>query len=122
VDLPSKLYVSIGGYPGPSYALELCDEKLAYSSTQSHSDKSKLAYVQPTAEAWSHFQLELDGASVWTWKSRYENPEMVDGTSWSATIHWGERSIHTSGSNKFPKSFRRFLRAIQTLVGGRQFE
>lgn len=54
----------------------------------------------------------------------------MDGTGWSVDIEFGDRKIHSGGSNNYPGGgvdvldpeessvFRRFLKAVQNLIGG----
>lgn len=133
---PDEFHASIGGYMGPSYRVELEDGVLIYTKMGRGSEEQQVVELQPTDEDWSEFLETLDDIDVWSWKKRYENPGVCDGTSWSFRIAVDDRKLETSGNNAYPglshtEAFERnepshapfdaFTEALQTLVGGRKF-
>ena len=48
------------------------------------------------------------------WKKRYYNPDILDGTQWEVTFFFSDvTKAESSGSNSFPKTFRRFLKLME---------
>ena len=122
-NIPNKFEISIGGYLGNSFSvLMVKDGKLEYRSSDYGSANWKKIIINPTIEMWTAFRCSLDSIKIWRWKERYSNADIVDGTSWGISIQYDDIIIHTSGSDNYPKNgFEQFLKAVQTLVGGREF-
>lgn len=131
---PERFKVGIGGFFGPSYAVELTDKgELLYSHNQKtfvSAEGTVRETVAVPPDAWRAFCAELDAIGVWAWKPRYENPGVMDGTQWYVEIAVGGRSIASTGYNEYPGGtlppdgdrFPRFLRAVSALLGGRAFK
>ncbi|HET9373586.1 MAG TPA: hypothetical protein VFO40_01335 [Chthoniobacterales bacterium] len=88
--------------------------------------------IQPSAEQWQTFRIELDRLNVWCWQAKYSDPAVCDGTGWSTEIAYTDRSLLSSGDNCFPgwngraipitaaerdNTFEKFCRAVARLVG-----
>ena len=70
---------------------------------------------------------------MWDWLPRYDNHDIVDGTSWGVRVGYEGKSIESSGSNSFPRApeetknsygtelFQSFTEAVSALLGGRSF-
>jgi hypothetical protein len=136
-DLPERLSISIGGHFGPSYSVELENGSLTYS----HSKPAQLfpptwdseaEKVRPDNGRWQAFRAALEVLEVWSWETRYHDPSVCDGTSWSAEIVYSDQSVVSCGSNSFPgqkgrpisivdrikgDTFEQFCRAVSALVG-----
>lgn len=136
-DLPSEFEVSIGGYFGDSYCVRLTGDSLVYEKSSGdiyEPNKPDSVEIRPSAKAWSNFWTSCHKIGVWHWEDSYENFNVVDGTSWHATIKVQDRFISTGGSNAFPGDaefpdcddypppFKKFLNAIKRLVGDLPFE
>ncbi|HYD47507.1 MAG TPA: hypothetical protein VEB21_04135 [Terriglobales bacterium] len=122
-DCPSELSISIGGYTGPSYSLELHGPYLIYQAyAEQHGLVSKWK-LQPTPDQWREFWAELDRIDVWHWEANYDNPDILDGTGWRITIAHADRRLATSGSNASPgrDSFDAFWQALRTLISDLEF-
>ena len=115
---PQFFTTSIGGFPGPYYALVLNGDVLEYSS----GDNDPKVAIEPTIKQWKAFRRSLDNLDVWNWRQDYQ-PESVicDGTSWSLDLGWGERHIQSSGSNSYPPNLGHFLSAVRRLIGNLEF-
>jgi hypothetical protein len=126
--------MSIGGFMGPSFSVELTPEGLRYESfDEGHTNRRKVM-IQPQSENWEALKRAVEKANVWQWQSEYYM-EMMDGTSWELEVVWGPRRIQSTGSNAYPDAsgaqskdwnpgagFEGILRAVSKLVGGRPFE
>ena len=126
--LPEKFEVGIGGYWGTSYGAEIVGKRIIYKT---YGDEYKLLKTQkiiPTEDQWLAFWTAINKLNVWKWKTRYEDPHVMDGTSWGVCIEYGGRSIESSGSNSYPGEsddaggFGLFLRAVRKLLGGVPFD
>lgn len=132
--LPTTFEISIGGFMGPSYNLKIESEALIYTAYDSGYSDPKTSKINPSSRKWGNFWKKLDQLNVWGWQPDYENPGVMDGTGWSVDIEFGDRKIHSGGSNNYPGGeeddpdleegsvFRRFLKAVQNLIGGFPFE
>lgn len=108
---PIRLVASIGGFHGPNYAVHWIDNKLQYRTDESR------ASVVPSASDWETFWGSLDKIWVWSWQASYDDPDILDGTQWALDISDGSRSVRCTGSNRYPRSFQKFLKAVGALVG-----
>ena len=135
---PEKLALSIGGFMGSSYRVELKDGDLLYTTWTRGYELEGTQTITPSPEAWAEFWRRLDALGFWSWGGEYspEHPVM-DGTSWSSQISRGDRSVEAHGSNAYPPGdsepedseeseepaspFSEFCEAVSELVGGRNF-
>jgi hypothetical protein len=91
------------------------------------SDKRSLV---PTTIAWRQFGQSLDENHVWNWLNNYPaQPAETKGLVWHIAIHWGTRTVESSGTNGYPSvedvtkasaspvMFRRFLYEVDRLAG-----
>ena len=128
--LPKLLRVSIGGYFGPSYSVELTDQTLFCMALSDKLPGPASARVEPTAEQWRAFRRALDKINVWQWQAHYPNPGVCDGTGWSFEVAYSDHALDSGGSNNYPdaqgdptnsplgtKTFKRLRGAITKLTG-----
>lgn len=127
---PEAFEFFIGGYTGSSHQVawdgaELRYERLGYGFVPEEIEVDD-APTRPAPD-WGAFRAAVDRLGVWAWAESYE-PErpILDGTQWSLTLRWGDRSVATGGSNAFPgvgatesgsNTFRAFLRSVRNLTG-----
>ncbi len=120
---PEVFRAQIGGFPGPFYEVSWDEALLKWT------DFEKLETIRPEAIDWQRFWSELDKIKIWEWEQRYDNPHVLDGTSWSVHIEYQGKSLKSSGSNAYPDSkgaapgkvFKKFCRAVSNLVDGKDF-
>ena len=124
---PRAFTVSIGGFSGPSFKVELVDSgKLIYH----HNPKGFIESggtseeIWVTEGMWDEFRQQLNQAEVWKWCRRYDDLTVVDGTVWELEIEYSDQSIVSSGNNAYPteKQFNLFLDAVSDLADGNLFE
>jgi hypothetical protein len=123
--IPLKLYAAIGGYFGPSSRIEWDGDNLYYlfnPSAHAGEPGTEKTPVKVTESDWKKFHDSLDKIGVWNWKERYEDPSMLDGTSWLFEAVYKDNSIISSGSNSFPKRFNELLEAIRKLTKEHDFQ
>ncbi|MEZ6092803.1 MAG: hypothetical protein R3C03_00995 [Pirellulaceae bacterium] len=124
---PAAFLVSIGGFSGQSFKLELDDDgKLMYRQNPDGFTEwgGTSEEVNVTEDMWIEFRDRLNDAEVWKWRRRYDDPKIADGTVWKLKIGYSNQSIVSSGSNAYPskRQFNMFLNAVSALAGGRPFE
>jgi hypothetical protein len=126
--IPSRFTASIVGFLSSSYKIELQEDgKLIYWQNPEAFALLAPATEQETLEIseerWARFREALDGARVWTWDQEYIDPNVLDGTTWRLEVVYPDRALNSHGSKATPKGkqFRKFLSAVEELIGGRQF-
>lgn len=138
-DRPTSFKASIGGFFGPSFAVELTPEgDLRYASNPrtfvSDDAGTTRETVKVAPAAWQRLCNELDAIGAWRWKPNYVDASVHDGTSWSFEIEVDGQSLKSGGYNAWPggsvsspgassadTSFQAWLHAVSALVGGRDF-
>jgi hypothetical protein len=55
------------------------------------------AQFRPSPEQWAAFGRSLDEIDIWSWRSEYPNPGILDGTQWGLDIEYPDRSVHWHG-------------------------
>ena len=131
--LPSQFRLSIGGYFGRSYLVEQSADELIYHR-RDESGQELVETVAPTKEQWRAFWKKAERVKIWKWQPKYANPGVCDGTNWSVEIEHGCHTVTSSGNNNYPvtpeepsfepepgKLFKAYLRAVRSLLGGREF-
>ena len=131
---PKTLRISVGGYTGSSYSVELCDGKLRYEATEYGHANPRSEVIAPTEEQWAQFRSALDSCRVWQWQPDYPNPGVTDGTRWEVEVVYDDAALLSHGDNNYPKAggkpsgdaegsreFSRLMRAVRALLGGRPF-
>ena len=138
-DPPTSFKAAIGGFFGPSFAVELTPEgDLRYARNPrtfvSDDAGTTREIVKVAPAAWATFCQELDAIGAWHWKPNYVDASVHDGTSWSFEIVVDGKSLKSGGYNAWPggslslpgassadTSFQTWLHAVSALVGGRDF-
>ncbi|MDY7104988.1 MAG: hypothetical protein S0880_27695 [Actinomycetota bacterium] len=126
---PRELRLSIDGFPGPSYLIELCGDTLIWAHADGdHVDDEPICLLP--GERWTSFAATLDELGVWDWAPSYtaaHDPaaepggEVVDGVSWRVHISWDGRTVLASGIDTFPPSWDAFCESVERLLGGLSF-
>ena len=49
------------------------------------------------------------------WDEHYDDPDILDGTSWTITITYGNYKREWDGVNAYPPLWNRFIKAINSL-------
>ena len=123
---PEKLFVSVGGHFGTYYQIALNKGQLSYTQAGDDHENAPAHVIVPDFKQWRRFWKQVDAIGVWNWKSRYENPSVMDGTSWRVEIAHNGKYVSSSGSNDYPDgdasiTFEHFFKAIRELIGDRSF-
>lgn len=98
---PSLLQFSIGGMGRSSGVIWSVEEQVL----KVHMADGGSTEVEVTPAQWKTFWFVVEQLGVWTWRAEYENPNVLDGTSWELVMVDGSRRIRSSGSNAFPGGF-----------------
>ena len=64
---------------------------------------------------WQRFIDICNHVHVWSWKTRYDHPDILDGWSWAVELKIGDHFIFSSGSNAGPKNLDEFLESVAKL-------
>src|SRR3954471_17825261 len=133
--VPDKFSAHIGGVLGASYGVELKDGILSYTKSSRGGSAREQKTITATAAQWREFRQSLDEIKVWQWHSDYPTHGVMDGTQWALDIDYSDHTLHARGSNNYPddtgkpngspeqtKAFRRYLAAVQRLIGADKFE
>ncbi|CAK0750502.1 hypothetical protein CCP4SC76_2130001 [Gammaproteobacteria bacterium] len=132
---PKRLHINIGGFMGRSYSVQLRRGKLEYKWCGMGFSNWKTEIVPVTDRQWSVFRVTLDSFNIWCWEREYPDTGVCDGTHWYLNIVYADKSLRSEGHNNFPGHdatelceseeptvFDRFTKAVQFLVGGRDFQ
>lgn len=125
---PRLFEVSIGGFSGASYRVELqSDGILLYRRnprTLISEPGTRTRRVRVGDEQWREFRRAMDEVNVWAWRKDYIDPRVMDGTHWNLKLEYPDASVFSRGSNAFPEQqdFERFRGAVVMLLGGREFK
>lgn len=128
-----QLKAAIGDYFDTSYEIELIGGKIKYRSCNELLDIRGQKTIHPNALAWSQFRKTLDQINIWQWRAMYSNPPgILGGIVWSIDICYEGHQLLSNGSNHYPgepgkytdafmktRCFKRFLRAVEQLIGER---
>ena len=113
------LKVSVGGYMGVSYKVEIDFQSLLAEYTTFDSGYefrgSKKIYL--SKEKIATFLKSVDVLNINKWKRHYKNSDIRDGTSWSIEVCFDDNKEYVStGNNAFPKRWEIFCISIQQLL------
>lgn len=71
--------------------------------------------IKPSADEWKEFWSGLNKIGLWSWKSSYENLNVLDGYTWYLHIISPSNSIKSTGENSYPKNFYLFLKIFEDI-------
>ena len=114
--LTNAFQLSIGGYCGPSYSLELKGKEITYKAFGYGYELENSEIIIPTMEQLEQFLEKIKKIGVWKWKRRYTEPHVLDGTSWSVSIEYKRKRFKSSGSNAYPEGFDEFTKSVRKLI------
>ena len=88
-----RFEVHSGGYGGPSFSVEKDGEVLVYKIFKSGYSLKKTQKILPTPKEWKIFLDSCDRIRIWEWHPRYEEPGILDGSSWRVIIEKGDKQL-----------------------------
>jgi hypothetical protein len=127
--LPRRFKFFIGGLRGGS-SWEWDGKALQCGTLDSVRGKGTTKTITPSADQWKKFWKTMDEVKVWKWRSRYENLDVLDGSSWSLELEYGDEMVRSRGRNGYPSDddvaamagpgeseiFKKFREAVRELV------
>ncbi|MGM8213423.1 hypothetical protein ACLIBH_11665 [Virgibacillus sp. W0430] len=109
------LRASVGGFFGGYYDVTIHFQ--AKLLVWKYSLESEPIEKELSEASIKHFIDRLKRLELLNWKSRYEDPNVLDGTQWKVEIIREKRNLRRSGSNKFPDEWKSFCALIQEITG-----
>lgn len=110
----------IGGYPGPSYKLDVDFVNSRFYFFEwcidcpSPRKKDRTIFVGDVEQ----FKKEIIRLKIWNWERDYQQDSLVlDGTSWSVRLETKGRTYESEGLESFPQNWQKFCRAVSKLIG-----
>ncbi|MCL1876046.1 MAG: hypothetical protein FWF87_07300 [Synergistaceae bacterium] len=110
-------HAGIGGHLGNSYSVEYIGENRLLYKVYGKDSKSSEQTIEFTDKQEQAFIEVLASVGVNNWERRYNDPFVLDGTSWSFGIISGEVIYDGRGSNAYPPRFEEFITSVRTLLG-----
>ncbi len=96
-----RFRLEMGGLAG-TYTVEWDGKVLAYKVKSLDPAKRQEKSVTPTPGRLKAFWKALDGAKVWDWSPRYDNPNVLDGGYWTLSADRAGKSVAARGRNAYP--------------------
>ena len=93
-----------------------------YHETPSHPDEESnpvliVEEVKLTEEQLNLFWGSLDKLAIWSWKTKYFDSDIMDGTEWRLNISWKDKSnLEVEGQNAYPNNFDDFLKLLNSYI------
>lgn len=111
----SSIVVTYGGYfdGAERRTLTRDGDRIIVERLSSRKEEPKSPFYE--GMGWKDLMEELSNVHMGEWKSKYDNPNVLDGIQWSVDIKFdnGIKAKHYWGSNKFPYNFDRFLEIME---------
>ena len=113
----SKLEFFIGGYAGPSYSLTLqfqsgqLQEQVLLYDADFYRYHTAAKIIPPHQKIpLTEWLAQWDNLKLADWHPDYQDNDILDGSHWS--LEYTENGVQhqSSGNNRYPKSWRKFLR------------
>jgi len=128
--VPKTLVFSEQSFGSEGYYVELCGEKLLFSTdyppfwqlksllNEEQDDESDdQAYTIPSEAEWKAFRETLDKIDFWRWKRKYFDRGILDGIQVEIIIEY-EKKKKIYCSNAFPDEYDDFKKALNKLIDG----
>lgn len=106
---------------GTSYNVQWDGVQLEYAVFGNGFKPRKKISISADDAKWKRFWETLDLINAWGWKKDYTQKGVLDGTSWGVEIVYAGRELKSGGCNAYPPKFDEFLKAVQELLGGKEF-
>ena len=111
----SSITVTYGGFFGGSETRTLTRDGDTITVERIFSKQAESENTLYEGINWKDLIEELTYIHMGEWKSKYENPDVLDGTQWSVDIKYenGTQPKNFRGSNRYPYNFDRFLEIME---------
>ena len=108
-------------FVGPSYEVELVNDKLAYRVFERGYDVHDVEMLSPTDVDWRRFRETVDRINLSSWAPVYNGESIPDATTWFVHLKMPNRECTSTGINLYPPLFVDYMHAVRDLLGGRHF-
>jgi hypothetical protein len=112
-----RIEASIGGYFGTSYTFKVEFDRGEVIWEASGDDFEPALMIQMDIEGMNTFIEAIRKCRVLSWKRKYVDLNVLDGTQWVLEIQYNDILIKKSGSNDYPEEWDGFCEVIQKLTG-----
>ncbi len=116
--LPTKLSLSSHHFRANS-TLIIWDGKVLQFEKSVSGKTTRKEKITPSEESWKKFWQEMNVIGIWEWNAEYIDKQLADGHSWEVLLEYGDKKIHSRGSNLYPAQFERYEKAVLGLLGER---
>ena len=106
---------------GSSFSVEKDGDVLIFKSFESGYSLKKPHNIKPSLKEWKKFFDDCNRIRIWEWHPRYEEPGILDGSSWRVIIEKSDKQLDSSGSNKGPDNLNLLFKSLRVLLGGIDF-
>ena len=106
---------------GPSFSVEKDGDVLLYKTYGKGYSVKNAQKIKSSPKKWKKIFDVCNEIGIWEWKPRYENPEIMDGSSWRVFIEVADIKLDSSGSNDGPENLDVLLKSVSELLGGADF-
>lgn len=106
---------------GPSFSVEKDGDVLIYKTYGKGYSVKNAQKIEPSPKKWKKIVNLCNEIGIWEWKPRYENPEIMDGSSWRVLIEIADIKLDSSGSNDGPDNLDVLLKSVSELLEGADF-
>jgi hypothetical protein len=113
--LPTKLYVRSVSFGGNTTLMVWDGKVLQLEKSVERGKYTPREEITPSEKSWKKFWEEMDAIGIWTWNAEYINKELADGHFWEVLVEYGDKKIHSRGSNMYPAQFKRYEKAVLEL-------
>lgn len=113
----TKIEFEIGGFFQGHKSIVVEKEINSYSATYYPSQFEDVLEkrISLTSDQYKKFVHKIYMTYIKEWNEFYDNPDILDGTSWQITIMCGNYQREWSGNNAYPPLWNRFITAINSL-------
>ncbi len=119
--LKENFGIRVGGYMGASFSVEKEGSELIYKVFETGYSLKETITITPSEKVWDQFWESCDRLEIWDWEESYDNPDILDGTSWGVGISHDSKTVDSSGVNASPKTLDEFFKTVSKLLGGVDF-
>jgi hypothetical protein len=116
--LPTKLSVLSTSFR-KNHTLMIWDGKVLQCEESVWGKTTRKEEITPSEKSWRKFWKEMDAIGIWKWDAEYIDKDTADGHFWDVLLEYGEKKIHSRGSNMYPAQFERYEKAVLDLQGKR---
>jgi len=124
--IPISLEAFIGSYFFNSYSkiTMISPTRVLYEEALGREREKESLELEVTPEAWREFRMAIEKAHVLSWKDKYIDEHVCDGTQWSFRVKYKDKELDIYGSNMIPNKtqFRKFRDAVSALAHNKQFQ